>query len=151
MTASKANHRMSKRWPVTWMIAAAIASTRIAEQAFSIAHCQIGNRPSHSRTAPKDGIPGRPASGLLRRFAANRPTRTRGLEPLAFWMQTTGAALLAVEQRSLLCMWLPAQDGRSAHRLLYPLLYGTTRARRNTGNPVLTSDYQLGNWTVTPH
>lgn len=34
-------------------------------------------------------------------------------------MQTTGAALLAVEQHSLSCTRLLAQDGRSAHGLLY--------------------------------
>jgi hypothetical protein len=39
---------------------------------------------------------------------------------LAVWMQTTGAVLLAVKQGSLLCMWLPAQDGRSVRGLLYP-------------------------------
>ena len=44
---------------------------------------------------------------------------------LAFWMQTTGAALLAIKQCSLVRVWMPAQDGRSAHGLLYLLLYGT--------------------------
>lgn len=35
------------------------------------------------------------------------------------WMQTTGAVLLAIKRCSLQCTWLPAQDGRSAPRLLY--------------------------------
>ena len=34
-------------------------------------------------------------------------------------MQTTGAALLVLSQRSLRRMWLPAQDGHSARGLLY--------------------------------
>src|SRR5689334_19281430 len=34
-------------------------------------------------------------------------------------MQTTGAALIAVERRSLACMWMPAQGSRSTHALLY--------------------------------
>ena len=38
---------------------------------------------------------------------------------LAFWMQTTGAALLAVERRSPLRVQMTAQDRRSAHALLY--------------------------------
>jgi hypothetical protein len=33
----------------------------------------------------------------------------RGLEPLAFWMQTMGAALLVVEQCSLVRVWMAAQ------------------------------------------
>jgi len=32
-----------------------------------------------------------------------------------------------------------------------PLLCGTTGASKNIVNPVLTSDYQLGNWTVMLH
>ena len=35
-------------------------------------------------------------------------------------MQTTGAALLAVERRSPACVLMTAQDSRSAHGLLYP-------------------------------
>jgi hypothetical protein len=35
-------------------------------------------------------------------------------------MQTTGAALLAVQQCSLARVPMRAQDGRSAHGLLYP-------------------------------
>jgi hypothetical protein len=42
-----------------------------------------------------------------------------GRQCLAVWMQTTGAALLAVEQHSLSRTRLLAQDGRSAHGLLY--------------------------------
>ena len=38
---------------------------------------------------------------------------------LAFWMQTTGAALLAAEPCRLLRVWLLAHDGRSARGLLY--------------------------------
>ena len=37
---------------------------------------------------------------------------------LAFWMQTTGATLLAVEPRSLVHVSATARDGRSACRLL---------------------------------
>jgi DNA-binding transcriptional ArsR family regulator len=43
----------------------------------------------------------------------------RGLEPLAFWMQTSGTALLAVERCSPARVRMPAQDSRSAHGLLY--------------------------------
>jgi hypothetical protein len=34
-------------------------------------------------------------------------------------MQTTGAALVAVEQRSIVRLWTPGQDGPSALGLLY--------------------------------
>ena len=34
---------------------------------------------------------------------------------LAFWMQTTGAALLAARQRSVVRMWMLALSSRSAH------------------------------------
>jgi len=34
-------------------------------------------------------------------------------------MQTTGTALIAVQRCSLMRMWMPAQDSRSAHGLLY--------------------------------
>jgi hypothetical protein len=51
----------------------------------------------------------------------------RGIEPLAFWMQTTGAALLMINQRRLIRVGLPARDSRSAHRLLY-----LTAVRRRT-------------------
>jgi hypothetical protein len=34
-------------------------------------------------------------------------------------MQTTGAAQLATKRRSQACVLMPAQDGRSAHGLLY--------------------------------
>jgi hypothetical protein len=37
----------------------------------------------------------------------------------AFWMQTSGTALLAVERCSLVRVWMAAQDSRSAHGLLY--------------------------------
>ena len=43
----------------------------------------------------------------------------RGLEPLAFWMQTTGAALLTTRWCSSARVLMPAQDSRSAHGLLY--------------------------------
>ena len=38
---------------------------------------------------------------------------------LAFWMQTTGAVLVAIKRLSLVRMWMLAQGSRSAHRLLY--------------------------------
>ena len=38
---------------------------------------------------------------------------------LPFWMQTTGATLLAVKKPTIVRMWVPAQDGRSALGLLY--------------------------------
>jgi hypothetical protein len=44
----------------------------------------------------------------------------RGLEPLVFWMQTTGASLLTVNWCSSSRVQMPAQDSRSAHGLLYP-------------------------------
>jgi hypothetical protein len=36
---------------------------------------------------------------------------SRSLEPLAFWMRTTGTALYAVERRSLARVPMAAQDG----------------------------------------
>jgi hypothetical protein len=42
----------------------------------------------------------------------------------AFWMQTTGTTLLAVERTSLACVQMAAQDGRSA---LLPLESGAAR------------------------
>ena len=42
-----------------------------------------------------------------------------GLELLAFWMQTTGAALLVVKRCSPTRVLMPAQNSRSTHRLLY--------------------------------
>ena len=38
---------------------------------------------------------------------------------LTTWMQTTGATLLVVKRRSVVRAWMPAQDSRSAHGLLY--------------------------------
>ena len=43
----------------------------------------------------------------------------RGLEPLAFWMQTSGTTLVAVEGCSLVRTWMPAYGSRSAYGLLY--------------------------------
>jgi hypothetical protein len=43
----------------------------------------------------------------------------KGLEPLAFWMETSGASLLAVNRCSPARVWTFAQDSRSAHGLLY--------------------------------
>jgi hypothetical protein len=40
-------------------------------------------------------------------------------QALSVWMQTTGAALLAAERRSIVRLRVPVQDGRSAHGLLY--------------------------------
>jgi hypothetical protein len=73
----------------------------------------------------------------------HRFTRAAGasLNPLTFWMQTTGAALLATERRTIACLQTPAQDSRSAHGLLYALLYGTTDASRNTIKRWLTVRY----------
>jgi hypothetical protein len=42
-----------------------------------------------------------------------------GQRSRAIWMQTTGAALLAVKRCSLARVLMPALDGRSARRLLY--------------------------------
>jgi hypothetical protein len=58
---------------------------------------------------------------------------------LSIWMQTTGAVLLAVKRCSLTRVLMPAQDSRSTHRLLYLLLYGTTRASKNAVKATLTS------------
>ena len=51
----------------------------------------------------------------------------RGLEPLAFWMQTIGTVLVAVRQRSVVRMWMLALSSLCAHGLLY-----VTAARRRT-------------------
>jgi hypothetical protein len=53
-------------------------------------------------------------------------------------MQTTGATLLVVELRSVPYAWMAAQDSRSAHGLLYPLLYGPTGATKNIVKVALT-------------
>ena len=37
----------------------------------------------------------------------------------AFWLQTNGTPLLAVNRYSLACVGMAAEDGRSAGRLLY--------------------------------
>ena len=47
------------------------------------------------------------------------PVELRGLEPLAFWMQTVGTTVNAVRQRSVTHVWVPAHDGCSAGGLLY--------------------------------
>ena len=56
-------------------------------------------------------------------------------------VRTNGAILIAIQRRSLVRMWTPAQDSRSAHGLLYLLLYGTTGASiKNVGSlPLLFS------------
>ena len=51
--------------------------------------------------------------------AADRQDAVDTSQLLAFWMQTTGAALLAVEWCSLARVRMAAQDSRSAHGLLY--------------------------------
>ncbi len=43
----------------------------------------------------------------------------RGLEPLAFWMQTIGKLLLGVRRCSLLRVRPTVQDGRCTRGLLY--------------------------------
>ena len=53
-------------------------------------------------------------------------------------MQTTGAVLLAVKLPSSIRARMHAKDGRSAHGLLYPLLYGMTRACKTTVKAALT-------------
>ena len=50
---------------------------------------------------------------------AGCPVELRGLEPLAFWMQTMGMILVAIKRSSSVRMSMPARDGCSAHRLLY--------------------------------
>jgi hypothetical protein len=52
-------------------------------------------------------------------LASDATCGTKGTEPLAFWMQTTGATLLVVEWCSLVRVPMAAQDGRSVHGLLY--------------------------------
>ena len=59
--------------------------------------------------------------------ASSRPTvkteltsaRCLGLRRPVLWMQTIGAALVAIKQCSPVRMSMPAQGGRSVHRLLY--------------------------------
>jgi hypothetical protein len=62
----------------------------------------------------------------------------RGLEPLAFWMQTSGTALLAVERCSLVRVWMAAQDSRSAHGLLYFAAVQDDWCEQNTVKVALT-------------
>jgi hypothetical protein len=52
------------------------------------------------------------------RCALSRLVRAHSSGP-AFWMQTTGAALLAISRRSPVHVWTPVQDSRGAHGLLY--------------------------------
>jgi hypothetical protein len=47
------------------------------------------------------------------------PDLDKGIEPLAFWMQTTASALLAVRRCSPVRMRMLAHDSRSAYGLLY--------------------------------
>ena len=68
----------------------------------------------------------------------------RGLEPLAFWMQTMGAALLVVEQCSLVRVWMAAQDSRSAHALLY------LAAVQDDRHHLIRSDLRPPSWPA-PH
>jgi len=56
-----------------------------------------------------------PRSSDVSRFSAVGLARTR----LTIWMQTTGVALLVVKRCSVVSAWMPAQDSRSAHGLLY--------------------------------
>ena len=56
----------------------------------------------------------------LRGFRSGPPLGPRLVHgALAFWMQTSGTTLLAVERCSLVRVWMAAQDSRSAHGLLY--------------------------------
>jgi len=55
----------------------------------------------------------------VRRASIASGLRLRGLEPLALWMQTTGASLLAVSRCSSPRVWTLAQDSPSAYGLLY--------------------------------
>ena len=66
-------------------------------------------------------------------FDVSRPEAGMGV-----WMQNTGAILLAAQRCSLVRMWTPAQDSRSAHGLLYSLLYGPISASKNTVKGRLT-------------
>jgi hypothetical protein len=55
---------------------------------------------------------------VLRAYTPPKRSRlVRGVS--AFWMQTTGAPLLVVKRCSVMRAWMPAQDSRSAHGLLY--------------------------------
>jgi hypothetical protein len=62
---------------------------------------------------------------------------------LAFWMQTTGAVLLAVKRRSPACVWMPAQDSRSAYRLLYLAAVRADRREQEHRQGVLDIDPSL--------
>ena len=56
---------------------------------------------------------------LARGVVTHLVTRFRGGFWLTTWLQTTGAALLAVKWCSLARVLMPAQDGRRARELLY--------------------------------
>jgi hypothetical protein len=64
---------------------------------------------------------------------------------LAFWMQTTGARLLAVSRCSSVRVRTHAQDSRSAHGLLYLTAVRDDSRQQEHCQPLLTLDYQLGN------
>jgi len=53
-------------------------------------------------------------------------------EALAFWMQTTGATLLATKRRSLVRVMMAVHDGRNAHGLLYLAAVWRRQARAGT-------------------
>jgi len=68
---------------------------------------------------------------------------SRSVEPLAFWMQTTGASLLVVKRRGPTRAWTPAQNRRSPHGLLYPPVVRrrtcqTDRSQVGGGPPLLS-------------
>lgn len=75
----------------------------------------------------------RRAQHLASFVAVERPRKAkiRPLELPAFWLQTTGTVLLGVRLPSSTCVLMYAQDGPSAHGLLYQLLDGMIRASQN--------------------
>ena len=84
--------------------ASPLRGIRLAGDAGHLPGCEPGT--AMPRLSPT------PRSDTLRNTAV-------ALGRTTFWMQTTGAALLATEWRSVVRLRTPAQDSRSAHGLLY--------------------------------
>ena len=72
-------------------------------------------------------------------------TRLRAGFGLATWMQTTGAALVAAELCSQGRARMTAQDGHSAHGLLYLAAVRADSVSKNTVKAALTSTWLVIN------
>jgi hypothetical protein len=65
---------------------------------------------------------------------------------LSIWMQTTGAAQVAVERRSLARMWMFAEGSHSAHTLLYLAAVRGNRTRIDLLGREAQHAFQVSLW-----